>query len=114
MNNRCQLHRGFFMLRPCEQPALQMCTNCARPVCADHLSPQAELPRCVECAAQESQETDDTSYDNDWTYSQRTRYHSTNTTHSHYDDSDYDSFSSTGEDEEQAEADDPEADFSDS
>lgn len=113
MTNRCQLQRGFFMLRPCEQTALQTCAQCARPVCADHLSPQAELPRCVECAAQESQETDDTSYDNDWTYSQRSRYHSTYTT-THYDDNDYDSFSSTGEGEEQAEADDPEADFSDS
>jgi hypothetical protein len=119
MNNRCQLQRGFFSLRNCGQTATQICTGCARSVCTNHLSPQAEFLRCVECVAREAQDDTSssadstTSYDNDWTYAQRSHYHSTYS-HSHYDDSDYESFSSTGNDDMQAEADDPEMDFSDS
>ena len=119
MNNRCQLQRGFFTLRNCGQTATQICTSCARSVCSAHLSPQAEFLRCVECVARDEQDDtssrsdNTTSYDNDWTYSYRDRYHRAYT-HTRYDDSDYDSFSATGGDEVQAEADDPEADFSDS
>lgn len=119
MNNRCQLQRGFFTLRSCGQTAIQICSSCARSVCSDHLSPQAELPRCVECAARDGQDDSSSnventsSYDNDWTYTHRSRYHSTYGSPT-YHDSDYDSFSATGEDEAEAEADDPEADFSDS
>ena len=84
------------------------------------MSPQSGFLRCVECVVRESQEADSSSsprnvtdYDNDWTYSHRNRYHSTygSTT---YHDSDYDSFSTTGDDVAEAEYENPEADFSDS
>ena len=120
MNNRCQLQRGFFSVRNCGQTATQICTSCSRSVCTDHLSPHAEFLRCVECVARDDQEetsetTNSTSYDSDWTYSQRSHYHQTySNSHTTYDESDYEAFSSTGEEDVHAEADDPDVDFSDS
>ena len=120
MMNSCLLQRGFFTLRRCGRPAATVCESCSRSACSDHLSPQSGFLRCVECVARESQETDSssssidsTSYDNDWTHSYRNRYHSAYSSTT-YHNSDYDSFSTTGEEDVQAEADDPEADFSDS
>src|SRR3954447_22820539 len=54
----CRVTRGFFVLRPCAQPAVAACPQCARALCEEHVVTTEAGVRCPECAAQASGTTD--------------------------------------------------------
>ena len=51
ISSPCALPRGFFILRRCENPAVFICGECQRPVCAEHARVQVSGPLCAECTA---------------------------------------------------------------
>jgi len=54
----CRVTKGFFVLRPCELPAVAACPQCARALCQEHVVETPAGVRCPECAAQASAPTD--------------------------------------------------------
>ena len=45
--SRCQLMRGFFLLRKCSDAAVGQCESCGRSMCAHHADPMSS--DCTEC-----------------------------------------------------------------
>lgn len=93
---RCQVKRGFFVLRDCGNGAVAVCSLCNRAVCSEHITPGIAQITCVDCHARQ-QQTDDP--DDIYTYRHRyyteTHYapiYSGGTYETYYDDYDVRSF----------------------
>lgn len=106
---KCAVRRGFFVLRDCDEPAMNSCAECGRPICAAHTAMSDTLV-CVECSSRRQEEDenehDDSQDEQDWydesaAYAYRHEYYSgqrynpvySGTRHdSYYDDYDVRSF----------------------
>ncbi|HRH41641.1 MAG TPA: hypothetical protein PKY82_08360 [Pyrinomonadaceae bacterium] len=106
----CQLQRGFFILRPCDQQAVKACTQCNRPVCQSHLSVKSGFQLCVDCAKQHKSDY----YDDDWVYSYRNSYYGSGYRPFMYGHHDYQSFDRYDNDVDDFDNDSDVGDFSDS
>lgn len=110
MTQYCQLQRGFFILRACDQAALKNCGTCNRPVCQSHLSIQSGSQLCVDCAQQHTSDY----YDDDWVYSYRNSYYRTGYRPFLYSGQDYQSFERYDDGIDDFDNDSDGGDFSDS
>lgn len=52
----CQAKRGFFTLYDCPKESVRECPTCHRQLCDEHFP--STLTECVECAAKQSEESD--------------------------------------------------------
>ena len=52
---KCQIKRGFFVLRDCGKPAVATCSVCGRSVCAEHQIKWLASAMCVDCNARRSE-----------------------------------------------------------
>lgn len=64
MENKCQLVRGFFVLRPCGRESKIVCKKCGKSVCGRCRSPH-EPGICKECYI------DNEDYGDSWFYTRR-------------------------------------------
>ncbi len=48
--SECGFRRGFFLPHPCGNPATQLCSSCATPICALHQRFDGTGCRCPDCA----------------------------------------------------------------
>ncbi|MFP4436753.1 MAG: hypothetical protein ACLFVO_05855 [Chloroflexaceae bacterium] len=48
---RCQIKRGFFVLRDCGKHAVTTCSICGRSICAEHQAQRSAKVMCVDCYA---------------------------------------------------------------
>ena len=92
MNNLCQFKRGFFTLRTCNRPAAQQCAQCQKLSCQYHLSAQANMQLCVDCAQKQSQGRISNYQDDDWVYSYRSWYYTSGYQPYRFGNQDYSSF----------------------
>lgn len=91
---QCAQRTGFLTFTMCGEPAVAVCANCGKPICANHLQGDLSGPRCPDCAVigldpdEASRRGLDSSYHR-WSSS---HYTDTGT----YTPSDYDNFDSGG------------------
>lgn len=107
--NGCAVRRGFFTLRGCSEPASNLCMQCQKMACEEHIDLSSGTSLCVECASrqetgkeqaqkgkQDKYAKEDVWYDRGTPYYYRNRYYSTRSyypySHHHYHDQDYRSF----------------------
>jgi hypothetical protein len=72
----CAVRRGFFVLRDCGEPAGNVCSECARPICPEH-TVMADTVLCVECSGRHREQTEDEDwYNGSGAYAYRHQYYS--------------------------------------
>lgn len=67
----CTVTAGFFMLRHCGRPGVDMCRQCGRSLCAEHAGPSGLCPECF--STQSYQRWDP--YQPTWTRGYRRQYY---------------------------------------
>lgn len=85
---KCQMKKGFFYLRECENQAVTTCTVCGREFCKEHMRmmPGKNEPACLDCLGKQIQtakaaksksryDDDDYYYDSAWCYGYRHNYY---------------------------------------
>ena len=72
----CQARKGFLTLSGCENPAVTVCSQCARSMCPTHLAPQTGFAMCFDCAARDSS-VQEGEYDDVWSHRYRSSYSAT-------------------------------------
>jgi hypothetical protein len=125
---KCQIKKGIFVLRTCEEKSFAVCSVCRREVCAAHIdrSSAAQIT-CVECAAEQFKQQKllknnpnlpkDTPHilDDFWYYTTRSSFYSSSHNYRPFDRTDYHSFEQkTGETNQLNDMDNESAGFLDS
>lgn len=100
---KCQMKKGFFYLRECENEAVTECTVCGRQFCKDHMRmmPGKNQPACLDCLGKQLQKSkaldkrkdndyDDYYYDPVWCYGYRHSYYRDHRYSPWYDGDDFD------------------------
>jgi hypothetical protein len=101
---KCEIKKGIFVLRVCDEKAFVACSVCRRSVCAQHIdkSSAAQIV-CVECAATQFKQQQSTNkqvlpqkatevLDNFWYYQTRMNFYHSHSSYRPFDYSDYKNF----------------------
>jgi hypothetical protein len=102
---KCQIKKGIFVLRTCEEKSFAVCSACRREVCPEHIDKSsASQIICVECATEQFKQqkllTNNPNLpknshhvlDDFWYYTTRSSFYSSSHNYRPFDQSDYRNF----------------------